>query len=397
MKILLHDHAGHPYSLALAKGLSQHDNMQINYCYRGDDITPHGDILNAESHNLLVTPLFTKAPLNKYNIFSRYFQEKWYGKVLVENVISFKPDLVISVSAPLYVQKSILRHCQDANIRFVHWWADITSLTAREILKEKYGLFGIIVSQLLIRVEKYLVKNASQVIISTINHKSLCKKWGANQDNIVLFPFWAPIQDFPKRKKNNEWSITHDLDHTFNFIWTGTIGFKHNPQLLIDLAYHFKFHQEVKIVIVSESIGAKWIRKKAIEEGLTNIVVLDFQPYDQVPNVMATADVLVANVKDSLSFYAVPSKVLSYLCSQRPILIAIKRDNLIAHIINQSNAGITVNEQERIDFIEAADKLYRSEKMRKDMGKSGRNYAERHFVSEFINQEFKDKIIFNDL
>ena len=65
------------------------------------------------------------------------------------------------------------------------------------------------------------------------------------------------------------------------------------------------------------------------------LMLLPFQPYEVLPEVLASADVLIAILEPDAGVFSVPSKVLSYHCAGRPILAAIPAENLAARIIER--------------------------------------------------------------
>ena len=52
-------------------------------------------------------------------------------------------------------------------------------------------------------------------------------------------------------------------------------------------------------------------------------MLLPYQPFGRLSEVLASADVLVALLESDAGAYSVPSKVLTYLAAGRPILGAI--------------------------------------------------------------------------
>ncbi len=90
-------------------------------------------------------------------------------------------------------------------------------------------------------------------------------------------------------------------------------------------------------MIVSSGHAAEALRSLALEKGLTNLLVLPFQPYADVPKVLASATVLIAPLDTSAGTFCVPSKVLSYFCAGRPTVIAIDQHNPVATTILQNS------------------------------------------------------------
>ena len=108
----------------------------------------------------------------------------------------------------------------------------------------------------------------------------------------------------------------------------------------------------------------------------------------QLANLLATADVLIATIEPEASAFAVPSKVLSYLCAGRPILMA-SGYNLAAQIVRQTKAGIIVHPDDSVGFVNAATYLRAHPDECAEMGANGRAYAEQTFDIARITGRFE--------
>ena len=114
-------------------------------------------------------------------------------------------------------------------------------------------------------------------------------------------------------------------------------------------------------------------------------MLLDFQPYEDLPAVMASADVLLAVLEPDASRFSVPSKVLTYLCSARAIVGVLPPDNAVAEILpprgpDGSSAGTAWRRRWPM--------LLDDEVSRRSMGWAGRRYAERAFSPETAADRF---------
>ena len=76
-----------------------------------------------------------------------------------------------------------------------------------------------------------------------------------------------------------------------------------------------------------------------------------------LPDVLGSADVLVAILEADAGVFSVPSKVLSYFCAGRPVLLAVPRENLAAKIVVESGAGLVVEPSDVAGFCRAAQQL----------------------------------------
>ncbi|HNM97467.1 MAG TPA: glycosyltransferase WbuB, partial [Marmoricola sp.] len=62
---------------------------------------------------------------------------------------------------------------------------------------------------------------------------------------------------------------------------------------------------------------------------------LPFQPYERLPEVLGSGDVLVVLLEKEAGAFSVPSKTLSYLCAGRPILGLMPAENLAAQLVSE--------------------------------------------------------------
>ena len=150
------------------------------------------------------------------------------------------------------------------------------------------------------------------------------------------------------------------------------------------------------MVVISEGKGRDWLEAlEARRAGADNLVLLDFQPYEDLPDVMASADVLVAVLEPDASRFSVPSKVLTYLCSSRAIVGVLPPDNSVAEILTTQGAGVVVDPADRRRRRRRWPRLLDDDGRRRAMGRAGRRYAERTFSPETAADRFLG--VFGDL
>jgi glycosyltransferase involved in cell wall biosynthesis len=173
-------------------------------------------------------------------------------------------------------------------------------------------------------------------------------------------------------------------------MYTGTLGLKHNAGLIIELASHFRDNPNVRVVVVSEGLGAKSLEESRRTLDLDNLEIKPYQPIDQYADVLASADVLIAMIEPDAGFFSVPSKVLSYLCAQRPILLSVPAENLAARIVTDHHAGIVVDPTDSGAFIAGAEKLIHNRELRESLAMNGRQYAEDNFDIQVVADKFEE-------
>ncbi|MBC8126540.1 MAG: glycosyltransferase family 4 protein [Gloeobacteraceae cyanobacterium ES-bin-144] len=394
MRIVIHDYAGHAFPTSLSRALAALGH-EVVHAFASSLQTPRGDLVS--SPNDSPTLSFREIPMNpeyvryKYSFRQRRSMEICYGKEVAKFISEWKPDAVISGNTPTEAQESISRAAIASGGRFYYWVQDFYSLAVDRILRRKIPLIGAWIGAWYRHLDRRQFDRSSKIITITDDFSPiLSREFGVDQSRISVIPNWAVIEQIPHLPKDNAWSRRHLLHDPFVFLYSGTIGMKHNPALLLELARRHAGNPDVKVVVVSEGIGAEWLQKEAAAANLTNLMILPYQPFADLPAVLATGDVLVGILEEEAGIYSVPSKTLSYLCASRPLLLAIPLNNLAARITREHHAGITVAPADMNGFLEAASRLHTSPELHSDMGRNARAYAEETFPIHKIAATFEE-------
>lgn len=389
-RILVHDYPGHPFQVQLSRKLAERGH-QVLHLYAGYNVTPRGELTKKSSdpETFDISPIFIRKPLKKYSFVQRWFQEREYGRLLVAEINKYKPDIFISSNTPLDAQVFAQKIALDKQIKFIFWLQDVNGIAARKLLRERIPLVGDLIGRYYERLEQSLLQKSDHIVLITDGFQPIMERWGIANDQTTVIPNWAPIDSISQQPKNNRWSQEHRLFDHFCFMYTGTLGMKHNPGLLSDLAVKYQKQEQVKIVVISEGPGADWLQNEKQEKGLDNLILFPYQPFEVLPLVMGTADVLIALLEPEAGVFSVPSKVLSYLCAKRPLLLAIPEENLASQIVFKNNAGFVVPPNNKEAFIEKADILFEEENLRDQYANNGRLYAEENFNIDRITDKFE--------
>lgn len=394
MRIVVHDYAGHAFPTSLSRALAARGHEVVHtfasslQTPRGELVKKDGDPSTLEFHEIPMDPEYKRY---KYSFVRRRNMEVRYGKQVARFIRSWKPDAVLSGNTPTETQEPISRAAVENGGRFYYWVQDFYSLAVNQVVRRKIPIAGPMIGSWYRRLDRKQFNRSSRIIAITDDFTPiLAKEFNIARSKVITVPNWAEIEQIPSLPKDNAWARKHDLHDKFVFLYSGTIGMKHNPALLLELAKKHAAHPKVRIVVVSEGIGSEWLREKSAAARLTNIILLPYQPFCDLPFVMASGDVLVGILEEEAGTYSVPSKTLSYLCAERPLLLSIPLDNLAARITRDNHAGLTVQPHDIYAFLTAAGQLYDSVELRRELAGNARHYAEQTFPIEKTARIFED-------
>jgi len=390
MKILVHDFAGHPFQIQLSSELARRGHSVV-HAYFADIPGPKGKFNSpGESSNLRIEPIRVTRQFAPYSYFQRMITHREYASILASKIREFNPDVVLSGNTPTDAQYLLNRECRRQNIRFIHWMQDFYALALEALLTRKLGSTGGKICALPFHLlERNIFKSSDAVVYISNDFAAYAARQNYSPNRSVVIENWASLEDLPVRPKDNQWARQNNLHDKFVFLYSGTMGLKHNPNTLLQLAHRFKSSRDVRVALVSQGIGRDFLEDAKKRECLDNLVLLDFQPYGQLPDVLASADVLLASVEPDAGAFCVPSKILSYMCSARPILMSVSPQNLAARIVTRSDAGFVTAPGDDDDFINRAVELYENRDRALELAQNARRYAESTFDIDQIGSIFE--------
>jgi glycosyltransferase involved in cell wall biosynthesis len=389
MRILLHDCSGHPFQVQLSRSLAARGH-EVRHLYCSSFTAAHGDLSARpdDPDGFSVAPIDLGASFDKYTYHRRLAQEVTYGRRLVDAASAYGPDVMISCNDPLFTKAIGARWCRKTSTPWVFWLQDFFSSGMAEAATDAFGIVGRAPGAAFRRVEARLLRTADHVVAITEDFTPTLGRWNVPSERTTVVENWAPIEDLPVRPKANAWATRHGLDDKVVFLYAGTLGKKHDPAILTDLATEMRHRQDVRVVVCSEGPRIDELKERVAELQLDNIVILPFQPFDELPDVLGAADVLLVILEAAAGRFSVPSKVLTSLCAGRPILGAMPRENLAAITIARSQAGTVVEPDDRAAFLAAAHSLL-DPTTRASMGAAARSYAERTFAIGPVTDRFE--------
>ncbi|MHB8642706.1 MAG: methyltransferase domain-containing protein [Gaiellaceae bacterium] len=388
-RILVHDFAGHPFQVQLSRELARRGDTVLHlYCPSYPNGRGELERRRDDPPGFAPEPVALRHELRKYSLFGRPLDELGYGRLLRRRIRRFAPEIVLSANAPLLVQSAALASARSVGASFVFWQQDIHGLAMRDIARARLPRLGRLVAPFFPWLERRLVARSDLVVPIGDSFLTPLREWLIPDDRVAVIENWAPVEELPLVERENRWKREHGLAGRSILLYAGTLGLKHDLDVLFELARAVD-PRGARVVVVSEGSGATALVSRLAREPLAALTVLPFQPYERLAETLGAADILVALLGRRLGSYAVPSKVLTYLCAGRPLLAAMPAENPAARILVRAEAGIVVEPEDVSGFVAAAERLLDDPGLREAMGRRARAYAEREFGIGVIADRFE--------
>ena len=387
MRVVVHDYFGHAFPAQLARELAGRGH-EVLHLHCRSFVAGKGRLESGETDpaTLEFGSVDLGRPFAKYDVIRRMRHERKTARELARRVRDYRPDGVLSIG-PLIVQRELLRESHGLGAGFVFWQQDVMSIAARRVVGRRSSLVGAAAEFAVASLERRLLRASDEVVVISEDFLPQLRRWGIFEEDVSVIENWAPLDELPQLSRDNAWAEEHGLSGLAVFLYSGTLGFKHDPSLLLELA-RWAGRRDAVVVVVSEGPGADWLAEHGRNEPALRL--LPYQPHDRLPEVLASADVLVGLLEPEAGAFSVPSKILTYLCAARPLLVSVPTDNLAARVVECSGGGVVVPPGEASVFLGTAARLLADGGLREELGTRGRAYAESAFDVDPVARRFEE-------
>jgi colanic acid biosynthesis glycosyl transferase WcaI len=383
-RILVHDYSGHPFQVELSRSLARrgHDVLHL---HSASFQTPKGDLVAKPDDpvGLRIAGLSLAEPFHKDSFLKRRSQEIAFGGLVAHEIRSFRPDIVLSANAPLDTQAVIYKASRGCGARLVFWLQDIYSDAIRRIVPKAFPLIGAAVARRYHRLEFGLLRSSDHIVAITDDFVPMLRRNGITADRVSVIENWAPLGEMALTPSHAPEAETKA--DCVRAVYAGTLGYKHNPDILLAAAKALP----VVIEVFSEGAVAERLARKAAAERVYNLRVRPWVPFADLPAVLGGADILIAMIEEDAGMFSVPSKVLTYFACGRPVLAAVPRGNLARRLVEREHAGLGSDPGNDAQFIGNLRRLAEDAGLRETLGANGRAYAQAHFAIEPITDRFE--------
>lgn len=184
----------------------------------------------------------------------------------------------------------------------------------------------------------------------------------------------------------------------FNIVFTGNISPAQSFNTIIEAAVLLKKDgiNDINWIVVGDGMSRKQVEAEVKKEGLSNSFYFEgFKQIEDMPRYTGIADVLVGClVKSELLEATIPAKVMSYIASGKPLVLAMDGD--VQTLVNDTiQCGFAGPAGDYSAFYANIKRMYQStDKQRITMGKLARSYHFKYFERNIILTKMYD-FIFN--
>jgi colanic acid biosynthesis glycosyl transferase WcaI len=253
---------------------------------------------------------------------------------------------------------------------------------------------GLLRNPFLIRLaqafEKWIYRQTSEILVISEGFKKNILAKGVPAGKIAVLPNWVDTDVLSPRPRDNPVSRRFGLNGKFVLMYSGTISISSSATLerILDAAALLRDDPDILVALVGEGLKKPDLTLKAAELHLPNVVFIPFQPYQDLPDLLGSADVLLVPLDKEKSLLSVPSKLYTFMSAGRPILGLAHSDSEVFSLIGETGCGTCAPPDDPQAIAAAIRALKADAAGRQGMGRAGRAYAEAHFSRRAVLDAF---------
>lgn len=176
-------------------------------------------------------------------------------------------------------------------------------------------------------------------------------------------------------------------------MYAGNIGHAQdwNP-LLESAAILQKRGVPVEFWVVGEGVMKEQLKNQLKNMSLSNVHLVPYQPREQMPLLIAYADLHFIFMSQDMDGQGFPSKVYTILACEKPLLVVSSSESPISNFLSPIGAAYLVNAHllsEKVDeIISIIEKAVADRDVLKKMGKRGRTAIVEKYSSESVTRQY---------
>lgn len=244
------------------------------------------------------------------------------------------------------------------------------------------------------RLENWVYAGAAKIMVIAPGFYENLRRKGIPDSKLVYMPDWIDINTMRSAEGSNGFRHAHGIrEDSLLVLHSGNMGVKQQLENVLRAAARLAMRPEISFLFVGDGSQKEALVADAKREHLHNVSFLPLLPRDEVPQMMAAADILLLNQHPDMIEAAIPSKLLTYMAAARPILIAAHPQSEASRQVRAAECGVIVAPNEPDALANAIVSLAADAPARAALGQHGRAFVEKNFARERLVHQYEECLL----
>ncbi|MFP6844534.1 MAG: glycosyltransferase WbuB [Thalassolituus sp.] len=241
------------------------------------------------------------------------------------------------------------------------------------------------------KVERWLMRRFDAVSTISFSMMTKAEQKGVDSKRLVFFPNWSdtsfvhPSVDGSDLRKL--WGVTESQKIV---LYAGNIGAKQGLELVLDAAERYLSQPDIRFFLVGSGAYATELQTMAVQRGLSNVEFKPLQAWEDVPAMLAMADVHLVVQRKGAADAVLPSKLTNILSAGGNAVITAETDTELGRLVNEYPGIYSCVEPENVEsFCQGLE----TELAKTAVNSVAREYAEKNLNKEAILGRFRENLL----
>ena len=262
-------------------------------------------------------------------------------------------------------------------------WVHIQDFEFDAALQTGVGKKKNIVFSMLFRLEKWLFSKPD--LSSTISRTMLKKLAKKSSSELYYMPNWIDDKKIDPSKSTTHPYLTSDK---IKILYSGNIGDKQDWEVFIKFCKDID-QSRYEIIVVGDGSKKEWVTQEI--QHFENIKYYPPVPFDELSNLLCSADIHILFQKPEVVDTVMPSKVLGMMASSKPSIIIGNKESEVKSIFEVSGAGRYFSNYSK-EIINCIDEIISDKNSLLQNGIKSREYVIENFSKEKILLKMHNKL-----
>ncbi|MFN2489703.1 MAG: glycosyltransferase family 4 protein [Actinomycetota bacterium] len=176
---------------------------------------------------------------------------------------------------------------------------------------------------------------------------------------ILIAPYWANVDLIrPLVKETNSFAIEHGQVGKLTVMYAGNIGASHELHPLLDAARQLHDNKSISFLIVGDGLGKQALLDRIHGQGLANVSILPYQPWERLPEILASAEIAFVGQRRGTESLSIPSKTYTSLAAGCALIAFTSMESDLAELIVTYHLGEVASSSDPQAVTAAIQKLH---------------------------------------
>lgn len=321
---------------------------------------------------------------NKSSFFSRFGENISFGiSVFFYLIKQKKVDAIYANVWPVFAYGLLVLASKIKGFKVI---ASVQDLYPESLVAQGRISNDNFLAKSLLSIDRWIARNCHHIIVISEGFRGIyVSSRNVSENKISVIKNWvksdniAVLEQAVARKQLKNSTGIEIKDDEVLCVYGGNMGIASGLDVFVDYVkdispkVRFLFAGDGALVLPLYNL----IRQQNLED---RVEILSPWPREMTSSVFCSADILLLPTAEGQEFASVPSKLITYMLSSRPVLLIADQACESAKELTRAECGYVVSERTAEPVISCLDSFCALDgSKQKEMGESGRNYAEDNY------------------